>query len=167
MFNSFGKSPRILRFFCKGRVIESDNEPEFSTLVKRMGKGSVPKGTRAVIYLDVWKVQTSCGFGVPVANFEEGRFEDRDTLNVWASKMVDKGEMEAYQAIWNVDSLDGLTGLKLARRAKGERFLWLGDLGAWSRKVMGMKDAVGFGMVIGLMTGVASSWLWLSKRFPT
>lgn len=54
MFCSFARSPRILRFFCWGRVVEWD-EPGFEGLLGRMGKGRV-EGARAVIELDVWKV---------------------------------------------------------------------------------------------------------------
>ncbi len=54
MFCSFDTSPRIMRFFCKGRVIEWD-QPEFELLLKRMGNKMV-EGARAVILLDVFKV---------------------------------------------------------------------------------------------------------------
>src|SRR3954452_12005867 len=37
MFCSFGESPRIMRFFCKGRVVEWDR-PEFESLLSKMGK---------------------------------------------------------------------------------------------------------------------------------
>ena len=53
MFCSFATSPRILRFFCKGRVVECD-KPEYGSLLKKMGKKEVI-GARAVIVLDVWK----------------------------------------------------------------------------------------------------------------
>lgn len=55
MFCSFGKSPRICRFFCKGRVVEWD-DPAFEEWVGKVGKVSGVKGVRAVIVLDVWKV---------------------------------------------------------------------------------------------------------------
>jgi hypothetical protein len=54
MFCSFEKSPRIMRFFCKGRVVEWDQK-EFEPLIARMGKGKI-EGARAVILLDVFKV---------------------------------------------------------------------------------------------------------------
>ncbi|MCJ1359846.1 MAG: hypothetical protein MMC33_009849 [Icmadophila ericetorum] len=66
MFCSFGASPRIMRFFCWGRVVEHADK-EFGLWVGKMGKkAEAVKGARAVILLDVWKVQTSCGFGVPI-----------------------------------------------------------------------------------------------------
>ena len=54
MFCSFAKSPRIMRFFCKGSVVEWD-DARFERLVGKMGKKRV-EGARAVILLDVFKV---------------------------------------------------------------------------------------------------------------
>jgi hypothetical protein len=54
MFCSFGATPRIMRFFCTGRVVEWDR-PEFESLLERMGKMRI-QGARAVILLDVFKV---------------------------------------------------------------------------------------------------------------
>ncbi|KAI5804116.1 pyridoxamine phosphate oxidase family protein [Peziza echinospora] len=161
LFNSFGPSPKILRLFCKGRVVEAADTDEFtSIIVEKMGK-SVPAGARAVIMLDVWKVQTSCGYGVPIVS-AEGVFEERETLRKWAGSKVAKGEMGAYQVVWNSTSLDGLMGLRSARREKGERWLWAGDVRAWARRVVGMPDAVGVGLVGGLALGVvlARRWPW-------
>ena len=54
MFCSFGASPRIMRFFCTGRVVEFD-QPDFAGLLQRMGKVEFD-GVRAVIVLDIFKV---------------------------------------------------------------------------------------------------------------
>ena len=54
MFCSFAKSPRIIRFFCKGSVVEWD-DARFEGLLGKMGKKRV-EGARAVILLDVFKV---------------------------------------------------------------------------------------------------------------
>jgi hypothetical protein len=54
MFCSFGASPRIMRFFCKGRVVEWDL-PEFEVLLEKMGKKRID-AARAIIVLDVFKV---------------------------------------------------------------------------------------------------------------
>lgn len=53
MFCSFDKAPRIMRWFCTGRVVETDH-PEFSMWLERMGKKEYPS-MRAIILLDVWK----------------------------------------------------------------------------------------------------------------
>src|SRR5271156_1044219 len=53
MFCSFEASPRILRLFCTGRVVEW-NDPGFGSWLKRMGDKNI-KGARAAIILDVFK----------------------------------------------------------------------------------------------------------------
>jgi hypothetical protein len=175
MFCSFGASPRIMRFFCKGRVVEWD-EPEFGHSLDRMGKQRI-EGARAVILLDVFKVQTSCGFGVPRLALSpsldsekalETAFEDRETLGHWASKKVEKDEMQTYQMEWNAKSLDGLNGLKAARRNRGER-LWLTDTQATMTRIMAQREAVVFGIFIGVFmafwASVGQAYLVGSLRF--
>lgn len=88
MWLSFGASPRILRLFGTGRVIERGSatgpsgSAAFEDAVARMRSASggalaalpVQKGTgdaavkswRAVVEVHFFKVQTSCGFGVPL-----------------------------------------------------------------------------------------------------
>lgn len=53
MFCSFDKSPRIMRWFCTGKVVEWDH-PEFGQCLSRMGKEHV-NGARAIIMFDIWK----------------------------------------------------------------------------------------------------------------
>ena len=55
MFCSFAVSPKILRLFCMGRVVECD-QPDFNPLIEKMGKTKIP-GARAVILLDIFKVR--------------------------------------------------------------------------------------------------------------
>ena len=82
------------------------------------------------------KVQTSCGFAVPLLAMrpdpkdpsrQEPYFHDRDTLGHWAGKQISAGTLHKYQAKNNNSSLDGLPGLRAARRDKGER-LWYRDM---------------------------------------
>lgn len=54
MFCSFDAAPRILRFFCTGRVIEWDDKG-FDSWLAKMGNKKI-LGARAVIVLDVFKV---------------------------------------------------------------------------------------------------------------
>jgi hypothetical protein len=114
-------------------------------------------------------VQTSCGYGVPKLSLLQAPsadeekpvagFQTRDTLNSWASKKIENNEMIAYRKKWNVDSLDGLTGLRTARRDRGE-ILWLTDLQAWCRRIWEQKEAVAFGFVLALLlSGIA----WILK----
>ncbi|OQD60742.1 hypothetical protein PENPOL_c021G01153 [Penicillium polonicum] len=130
MFCSFDKTPRIMRLFCTGSVIEWD-EPEFVPYLQAMGGKSL-LGARAVIVLDIFKVQLSCGFGVPKlaltfdAETNEAKpcFENRSRLGEFAQYTVDRGEMMEYQVKWNSRSLDGLPGLHSALRKSGHSIWW-------------------------------------------
>ncbi|GIK05740.1 hypothetical protein Aspvir_009853 [Aspergillus viridinutans] len=136
LFCSFDAAPRILRFFCTGSVIEW-NQPEFATYLERMGNKSVI-GARAIIRLDVYKVQTSCGFGVPQLALKldpethepKPYLKDRETLGHFASKTVEKGQLRSYQRQWNASSLDGLPGLWSAIGDNGE-YVWVGRVRNW------------------------------------
>ncbi|TVY43341.1 Pyridoxamine 5'-phosphate oxidase family protein [Lachnellula occidentalis] len=165
MFCSFGAAPRIMRFFCTGRVVEWD-QPEFESLMVRMGKKKVD-GARAVIVLDVWKVQTSCGYGVPriregdmdiEKGKEEDAFQDRDTLGHWAGQRVERNEMGEYQLKNNLRSLDCLPGLRTARRDAGERF-WLEDARAKISMIVGQKEALVSGVFIGVLLALLAGLL--------
>ena len=119
----------------------------------------------------ILQVQTSCGYGVPflasvalqqqqqqqqqkknVDSHEEQQLvlKDRETLDHWASSKVEKNQLQAYQAVWNASSLDGLTGLRSARRDVGER-LWLTDLKAHVRRLAAQREALLFGIGIGVV----------------
>lgn len=57
MFSSFEASPRILRLFCKGRVVEQGAEA-FDRWLERFGGDAKERfvSARAVIVLDIFKV---------------------------------------------------------------------------------------------------------------
>jgi hypothetical protein len=100
MFCSFTEQPRILRLAGRGRLCRPGDEawerlsPSFPTL----------PGQRQIVILDIETVQTSCGFGVPVA---AGGLQERPTLYEWAVKKGEDG-LRTYRAQKNVESVDGL-----------------------------------------------------------
>jgi len=87
--------------------VEKDDKGH-EKLRAKMGSDVEPTGARAIILLDVWKVQTSCGFGMPLVgpsnsgteggneNLESG-IRNRDTMNVCASKMSRKDALGVWQ----------------------------------------------------------------------
>ncbi|EMC91741.1 hypothetical protein BAUCODRAFT_79423 [Baudoinia panamericana UAMH 10762] len=176
MFCSFDKSPRIMRWFCKGRVVEYD-DPEFEGWLKKMGKEKIV-GTRAVILFDVWKVQTSCGYAVPLVSsnidpvkIDEGPrayLEDRKTLGHWAGKHVEAGTLQDYHQKMNARSHDGCGGLKAARRARGEHML-LEDCMIWMRRTTQQREAMLVGALLAILTMLALRFVveGLGLRLPS
>lgn len=105
MFCSFSKNPLILRLYGQGRVINQDS-PEWPELYTRFDP--LP-GVRQIILLEIDSVQTSCGYGVPLYEFQG----ERDTLRRFAESKGEAG-LEAYRREKNQVSIDGLpTGLRL------------------------------------------------------
>lgn len=83
MFNAFEGSPRIVRLWGRGKVLEYGTE-EYEAFVKKRkeeegeGKGGgggwkIEDGTRAVVVVDVEQVGSSCGFSMPKYDFKEYR----------------------------------------------------------------------------------------------
>ncbi|KFH46770.1 hypothetical protein ACRE_024660 [Hapsidospora chrysogenum ATCC 11550] len=185
MFMSFGNTPRIMRFFCNSSVIEWDNPRFSGMVRRvAQGKREAFDGARAVIVCDIWEVQTSCGYGVPRVKqglyapddeepvsiedvlrqgcsdtekklSELAVFETRPTLDKWNGTKVENGKLFEYHRETNVCSMDGLPGLRTARRDVGQR-LFLVDAHAWARRVAAEKSglAVGFGIAILLYFGL-------------
>jgi len=100
MFCAFENKPRILRLFGKGNVIRP--EAEDWTQYRSLFDETIP-GVRQIFRLAVNRIQTSCGFGVPLMQFQS----QREQLPHWASK---KGEhkLKDYQKKKNAVSIDGL-----------------------------------------------------------
>jgi len=128
-------------------------------------------GARAIIILDVFKVQTSCGFGVPILGSkdsgvgekdESARYwEDRDTMANWLGKRT-KDTLTDYWKDNNWRSLDGCPGLRAARKKRGQ---WLGVEAfiAWWRRVLQQWEAVAVGMF--LMTLIFAIFKFLGYAY--
>jgi predicted pyridoxine 5'-phosphate oxidase superfamily flavin-nucleotide-binding protein len=99
MFCAFEGSPKILRLYCRGRVVTrvSADWAEAIALYPEQ------PGVRQVIVCTVEMVQTSCGFGVPRMNL----VEQRDQLPRWAESKGEDGLVE-YRRTRNAVSIDGL-----------------------------------------------------------
>lgn len=104
MFCSFDKTPLILRLYGRGGVVYPD-APDWPQWQARFG-GADP-GHRQVITMQISKVITSCGFGVPYYDY----VGERSTLLDWGQRKGVDG-VRQYALEYNVTSLDGLpTGL--------------------------------------------------------
>ncbi|HEX4055624.1 MAG TPA: pyridoxamine 5'-phosphate oxidase family protein [Tepidisphaeraceae bacterium] len=99
MFLTFDDPPKILRLYGRGKVVlpNDDEWPELRSCFPDL------PGTRQVIVADIDRVQTSCGFGVPLMRLAA----HRDMLPKWAERKGPRG-LQEYRAEKNRYSIDGL-----------------------------------------------------------
>lgn len=103
MFCNFQGPPKILRLYGRGAVIEQDH-PEFRALA---GRFPAHEGARAVILIEISRIADSCGFGVPLFEYEG----QRSQLSAWSQKLGPAG-LEKYRLEKNSRSIDGILGLE-------------------------------------------------------
>ncbi|GJE92271.1 hypothetical protein PsYK624_084250 [Phanerochaete sordida] len=127
MFEAFQGPPQIVRLFGHGRVIERGT-PEFDELLDNRGPDGygwptpeLQPGARAIIWLDIEKVGTSCGYSVPFYEFKGHRDvlknwsvtlekNDREVEDPWS--LHPKKSLKNYWLHFNTWSMDGLPGYK-------------------------------------------------------
>jgi hypothetical protein len=100
MFCAFEGAPRILRLYGRGEVVRPD-DPSWERLRPHFGEG-LPTA-RQIVHIEVSRVQSSCGYGVPLMALQG----ERDDLQKWAEKKGAEGLVE-YQQRNNSRSIDGL-----------------------------------------------------------
>ena len=102
MFCAYAGPPKIVRLYGEGTVHTQENSSfaELSPLFPEY------TGTRSIIDIDVHKVGSSCGFGVP----EMDLVADRSRLLDWTEKKGAQG-LPDYWASKNATSIDGLPGI--------------------------------------------------------
>lgn len=88
MFCAFDGPPNILRLYGRGESLPA---------------GTEPLGARTIVRLRVDRVQTSCGYGVPLFAYEG----ERPSLDNWARSKGEDG-LAAYRREKNEVSIDGL-----------------------------------------------------------
>lgn len=99
MFCAFDGPPNIMRLYGRGYTVLPGN-PEWEKLAALFQLRLV---TRQIIVADIYKVQTSCGFSVPLYEYTG----ERDHADKWGEKKGAAG-LEAYKTEKNRVSLDGL-----------------------------------------------------------
>jgi len=99
MFCAFDGPPKILRLYGKGfSVLPGDNE--WNELSKQF---IILPATRQIIVADIFKVKSSCGFGIPLYDHKA----ERDHAFKWAENKGEEG-LEEYKKEKNMVSIDGL-----------------------------------------------------------
>jgi hypothetical protein len=124
MLCAFEGPPRIVRLHGRGEVIVA-SDPRFDELLERAAfdEPAAPETRRAVIVVDVERIATSCGYGVPLMAYEG----ERPHLDAWAAKKLRVRGPDAiadYQAEKNEVSIDGLPAVdhaELVRSRNGAR----------------------------------------------
>ncbi len=100
MFCAFQGPPRILRLYGTGTTAL----PGSPTWAELRPLFPDHPGARQLIVADVTRVQTSCGFGVPLYDYAG----QRETLLRYAETKGEQG-LEDYRRQENARSIDGLT----------------------------------------------------------
>ncbi|HLP88608.1 MAG TPA: pyridoxamine 5'-phosphate oxidase family protein [Nostocaceae cyanobacterium] len=100
MFCAFQEPPLIMRLYGQGYTI-LPNSKDWDEVYSYF---SPTPGTRQIIVADIDRVQGSCGFGVPLYEYQG----QRQRLIDWASKKGEEG-LKEYQYKNNLQSIDGLT----------------------------------------------------------
>lgn len=99
MFCAFEGPPKILRLYGRGETV-LPGDPRWATLRPLFGE---EPGARQIVAVEVERVQTSCGFGVPLYDYAG----ERETLVRWAEAKGDDG-LATYRAEKNARSIDDL-----------------------------------------------------------
>lgn len=99
MFCAFDGPPKILRLYGKGSTV-LPGDIEWNNLSKQF---AILPATRQIIVADIFKIKTSCGFGVPLFEYSG----ERDYVVKWAANKGKEG-LEEYKKEKNMLSMDGL-----------------------------------------------------------
>jgi len=107
MFCAFTGPPRIVRLHGVGRAVLRDSS-EFATMASHFS-GASGMGVRSVIVVEVDRISDSCGYGVPLMNFED----HRPTMDQWSRRKGLAG-IRDYWAEKNRRSIDDLEGFDVS-----------------------------------------------------
>jgi hypothetical protein len=105
MFCAFQGPPKIIRLHGRGEVLQPQDlqYQGLRTLFPR-----IPSG-RAIITVSIQRISDSCGFGVPLYDYQRQRSQLAD----WADRKGEDGLL-AYQEERNARSIDGLPAVDWA-----------------------------------------------------
>lgn len=104
MMCAFEGPPKIYRFYGKGTALE----PHDDMFAETLARFPQQPAARNIILIDVQRIMDSCGYGVPLFEFQK----DRDSLSNYFANQSEE-EILAYRSNRNRVSLDGLPGLQL------------------------------------------------------
>lgn len=91
-------------------------------------------------------------------------FEQRPNLDNYAATQSQNNKTLSYQITNNCSSLDGLPGLRAARREAGQR-LWVGDLKARIQRIVSEGEAVAVGFLLAVVLYFVLLWIHVRWGF--
>ncbi len=102
MFCAFHGPPKIVRLYGTGKVIRPGDQGflELENLFPPL------KGLRSFIRISCKRISDSCGFGVPLMDFQGNRRQ----LTDWAERKTPE-QLRDYQREKNQESIDGLPAI--------------------------------------------------------
>jgi hypothetical protein len=104
MFCAFDGPPRIVRLHGRAHVL-LPGEDGFDDLLEHFDPPD--HALRSLIRIVVERISDSCGYGVPLMQFEATRTQQ----DAWQEKMVKTGGFDDYVAAKNATSIDGLPAI--------------------------------------------------------
>ena len=102
MFCAVEGPPLILRLYGRGQVL-ARGSAAYDELLAAEFASTEPLGARQIVRIDFDLVKTSCGYGVPLMDYQG----ERDTMDRWAEAKGPEG-IKAYWQEKNLVSMDGL-----------------------------------------------------------
>ncbi len=87
MFTAFDSPPMILRLFCKGEIVDKEDQE-----MQKLFSSIDLKGMRQFIKLRIYCVEHSCGMSVPRYEF----VSDRHELKEWCQDEDRDGRLDTY-----------------------------------------------------------------------
>ncbi|MHB8505979.1 MAG: pyridoxamine 5'-phosphate oxidase family protein [Acidimicrobiales bacterium] len=111
MLCAFGGPPRIVRIHGRGHAVTTAEAdwPLLGDAFRARGGDPDGVGVRSIVVVDAERIADSCGYGVPLMQFQA----HRTTMDEWAGRKGAVGISE-YQAEHNRASVDGLPGVDAA-----------------------------------------------------
>jgi Pyridoxamine 5'-phosphate oxidase len=109
MFCSFDETPKILRLYGTGRVVQPADSEWKALLARFTWPAATPAEQatrRAIVVAELDRISDSCGYAVPLMELAA----ERDLLLRWADRKTPEGLL-SYRAERNALSIDGLPAL--------------------------------------------------------
>eukprot|EP01023_Acetabularia_acetabulum_P060777 TRINITY_DN7310_c0_g1_i12.p2 TRINITY_DN7310_c0_g1~~TRINITY_DN7310_c0_g1_i12.p2 ORF type:complete len:157 (-),score=13.87 TRINITY_DN7310_c0_g1_i12:475-945(-) len=148
MVCSWQGPPNILRLYGRGHGFEPQDNEKFTLLQELFDEEVVNKFSyslngqtcvRNFIVVDVTRIADSCGYAVPLMEFQEHRTIFDDYFQTKKPEQIEQRRIEC-----NTTSIDGLVGLKRLNKTKQNML----DI------LYGQEVFTGMVFIIGLLLGI-------------